>query len=88
VDRILVDIMSVLRDVLMCQVGAAVELVNQRHARDIEQRALDVTPQTTLDALAALSTARDRMAQNSPPLLVLESFLIVLSGRLATSDVS
>jgi DNA polymerase III subunit delta' len=88
VDRILVDIMSVLRDVLMCQVGASVELVNQRHARAIEQRALDTTPQTTLDALEALSTARDRMAQNSPPLLVLESFLIVLSGRLATSDMS
>lgn len=88
VDRILVDIMSVVRDVLMCQVGAAVELVNQRHQAAIEQRALTTTQQATLDALDALATARDRMAQNSPPLLVLESFLIVLSGRLTTSDVS
>jgi len=82
VDRILVDMMSVLRDVLMVQVGASVELVNQRFQSSIEERANATSPLVTLDALDALSQARDRMAQNSPPLLVLESFLIVLSGRL------
>ena len=86
VDRILVDVMSVLRDVLMVQVGASVELVNQRHQGPIEQRASDTTPQATLEALDALTQARERMAQNSPPLLVLESFLIVLSGRLGAAQ--
>jgi DNA polymerase-3 subunit delta' len=88
VDRILVDVMSVLRDVLMVQVGASVELVNQRHQGSIEQRARETTPQATLDALDALTQARERMAQNSPPLLVLESFLIVLSGRLGAAQAS
>jgi DNA polymerase III subunit delta' len=88
VDRILVDVMSVLRDVLMVQVGASVELVNQRHQDAIEQRAQETTPQATLKALDALTQARGRMAQNSPPLLVLESFLIVLSGRLGAARAS
>ena len=88
VDRILVDVMSVLRDVLMVQVEASVELVNQRHQAAIEQRARETTAQATLQALDALTQARERMAQNSPPLLVLESFLIVLSGRLGLPQAS
>lgn len=88
VDRILVDVMSVLRDVLMVQVEASVELVNQRHQAAIEQRGRETTAQATLQALDALTQARERMAQNSPPLLVLESFLIVLSGRLGLPQAS
>jgi DNA polymerase III subunit delta' len=82
VDRIMVDVMSVLRDVLMVQVGAAVELVNQRYQASIEDMAFATTPHHTLASLDALTQARVRMAQNSPPLLVLESLLITISGRL------
>jgi DNA polymerase-3 subunit delta' len=83
VDRILVDVMSVLRDVLMIQVGAGVELVNQRHRPAIISRAGSSRTQLTLDGLDAIDQARARMAQNSPPLLVLEALLIVVSGRAA-----
>jgi hypothetical protein len=38
----------------------------------------------TLDALDAIDQARWRMAQNSPPLLVLEALLIHISGRAST----
>lgn len=82
VDRILVDVMSVLRDVLMVQVGASVELVNQRYQASIEDMAVTTTAQHTVASLDALTQARARMAQNSPPLLVLESLLITISGRL------
>jgi DNA polymerase III subunit delta' len=84
VDRILVDVMSVMRDVLMLQVGAGVELVNQRHSPAITARAENSTTQLTLDALDAVDQARWRMAQNSPPLLVLEALLIHISGRAST----
>jgi DNA polymerase-3 subunit delta' len=82
VDRILVDVMSVLRDVLMLQVGAGVELVNQRHIVAIEDRAVKTTSSLTLSALDAVNQARARMSNNSPPLLVLESLLIQVSGRI------
>jgi DNA polymerase-3 subunit delta' len=82
VDRILVDVMSVLRDVLMLQVGAGVELVNQRHIPAIEDRAANTTSSLTLAALDAVNQARVRMSNNSPPLLVLESLLIQVSGRI------
>jgi DNA polymerase-3 subunit delta' len=74
--------MSVLRDVLMLQVGAGVELVNQRHIPAIEDRAANTTSSLTLSALDAVSQARVRMSNNSPPLLVLESLLIQVSGRI------
>lgn len=84
VDRILVDVMSVLRDVVMLQVGAGVDLVNQRHYPAIRDRAESTPTQLTLDALDAIDDARARMAQNSPPLLVLEALLILISGRATT----
>jgi DNA polymerase-3 subunit delta' len=83
VDRILVDLMSVLRDVLMLQVGAGVELVNQRHVVAIQDRATNTSSSLTLAALDAVNQARERMANNSPPLLVLESLLIRVSGRVS-----
>jgi DNA polymerase-3 subunit delta' len=81
VDRILVDVLSILRDVVMIQVGAGVELVNQSHRAAIEERAWSTSPETTLRALDAVYQARARMAQNSPPLMILEALLITVSGR-------
>jgi DNA polymerase-3 subunit delta' len=81
VDRILVDVLSVLRDVLMLQVDAGVALVNERHRPAIENRAHQTTTTLTLEAIDALNQARARMAQNSPPLMILEALLIIISGR-------
>jgi DNA polymerase-3 subunit delta' len=85
VDRILVDVMSVLRDVVMVQVEAGVELVNEAHRSAISPRAQVTTAELTLSALDALAVARKRMAGNSPPLLVLEALLIAMSGRVPSS---
>ncbi len=81
VDRILVDVLSILRDVLMVQVDAGVELVNYRHREAIEQRAYGTSSALTLEAIDALHQARLRMAQNSPPLMILEALMITMSGR-------
>jgi len=81
VDRILVDLLSVLRDLLMIQVDAGVPLVNARHRPAIEERALNSSTAHTVEAIDAVHVARDRMAQNSPPLMILEALLITISGR-------
>jgi DNA polymerase-3 subunit delta' len=81
VDRILVDVLSVLRDVLMIQVDAGVELVNARHRVAIEEKAFETSTSHTLEAIDAVHGARVRMAQNSPPLMILEALLITISGR-------
>ena len=82
-DRILVDMMSVLRDVLMVQVDAGVDFINVSHGRAIEDRAHTTTPGMTVAALDAIREARERIAHNSPPLLVLEALLISLSPAVS-----
>ena len=82
-DRILVDMMSVLRDVLMVQVDAGVDFINVSHGRAIEDRAHTTTPEMTVEALDAIREARERIAHNSPPLLVLEALLISLSPAVS-----
>jgi len=81
VDRILVDILSILRDVVMVQVGAGVELVNSRHRAAIEHRASSTSSVVSLESIDAVHQARLRMAQNSPPLMILEALMITMSGR-------
>ena len=78
-DRILVDVMSILRDVLMVQVNTGLTFINVTHGPAIEERAAATTPEMTLAALDATREARERIAHNSPPLLVLEALLISLS---------
>jgi DNA polymerase-3 subunit delta' len=82
VDRIATDITSVLRDVLMIQLDAGVELVNLRFAAELEERAGKSTPEHTLSAIDHIQIARDRIAQNTPPQLALEAMLIALTGRI------
>lgn len=82
VDRILTDITSVLRDVLMVQLQTGAPLVNDRFRPAIEQKATTSTPQTTLWLVEEVSQARARMDQNVPPALALEALLIALSGRV------
>jgi DNA polymerase-3 subunit delta' len=83
-DRIMVDVMSVLRDVLMVQVDAGVEPINVSHQPAIQHRATQTTPQMTLQALDAVREGRERIAHNSPPLLVLEALLISLTPAISS----
>ena len=83
IDRIMVDVMSVLRDVVMVQVQAGVDAINVSHGPAIDARAQATTPEMTLAALDAVREARERIAHNSPPLLVLEALLISLSPAVS-----
>ena len=82
VDRILTDITSVLRDVLMVQVGAGTALVNERFRQAIEEKASDHSVEETLWRIDEVSVARARIEQNVPPALALEALLVALSGRV------
>jgi DNA polymerase-3 subunit delta' len=83
IDRIMVDVMSVLRDVLMIQVQAGVDPINVSHGDAIAARAGAMPPEMTVAALDAVREARERISHNSPPLLVLEALLISLSPAVS-----
>lgn len=80
-DRYLLDVHSVLRDVLSRQLGTAAELVNIDVAPEIEQTAGQGSGKVTLGLLEAVQEARDRISGNVPPLLAIEALL----ARIAIS---
>ena len=80
-DRYLLDVHSVLRDVLGRQLGAGGELVNIEVAPEIERVASRGDGRVTLTLLEAVQEARARIAGNVPPLLAIEALL----ARIAIS---
>ena len=80
-DRYLLDVHSVLRDVLSHQLGTSAELVNIDVATEIEQTAGRGSGKVTLGLLEAVQEARDRISGNVPPLLAIEALL----ARIAVS---
>lgn len=75
-DRILVDLMSVYRDVLRLQLDVSENLTNLEFEAQLRQRAGATTAAETLAALDAVAQARTRISSNVAPLLALEAMLI------------
>jgi DNA polymerase-3 subunit delta' len=80
IDRILVDLMSLYRDVLIIQLSAATELVNTELKNQIEQLATNSNASETITRLEAISTARIRIGANVRDLMVLESVAVALKN--------
>lgn len=76
VDRVLVDLLSVYRDVLMVQLGARLPPVNAAWSAQVEALAHSTRPTATLQVLEAIGDARRRLPANVPPLLALEAMLV------------
>ena len=79
IDRSLMDILSVYRDVIAVQTGARGDLVNE----EVRDQVLDVarrsTPESNIRRIDAIFTAREQMMEfNTPPLLALESMMVAL----------
>ncbi|MGO4147746.1 DNA polymerase III subunit delta' [Paenarthrobacter sp. YAF11_1] len=73
-DRTLTDLLSFYRDVLIIQLGNAVELVNVELKSELEDYAGSSTPETTLARMDAINKARVRITTtNVAPLLAVES---------------
>jgi DNA polymerase-3 subunit delta' len=80
VDRGLMDLVSVYRDVLAIQLGAPGELVNEELRPVVEQLARASTPELNIRRIDAVFAAREQMLEfNVPPLLALESAMVALS---------
>ncbi|WP_402373822.1 DNA polymerase III subunit delta' [Isoptericola rhizosphaerae] len=77
-DRAMVDLLSLYRDVLVVQLGADVDLVNAAHADVVRSLARDATPEQTVRRMDAIGTARERLEGNVAPLLALEAMAIAL----------
>lgn len=76
IDRILVDLMSVFRDVIRLQLGAEGELINSENEASLREVAARRSTAQTLAAIEAVEQARERLASNVAPALVLEAVLI------------
>ncbi|WP_104043093.1 DNA polymerase III subunit delta' [Arthrobacter sp. ZGTC412] len=73
-DRTLTDLLSFYRDVLIIQLGNAVELVNVELRSELEEFASRSTPEATLARMDAINKARERITTtNVAPLLTIES---------------
>jgi len=81
IDRVLVDLMSLYRDLALLQLGAGLELVNESIRGDLDVASRESTAQQSLAALDAIAIARRRIEGNVPPTLALEAMLISASGR-------
>lgn len=84
VDRVLVDLLSVYRDVLVAQLRAGLPPVNAVWSAEVAALADRTRPTATLKALEAIGDARRRLPANVPPLLALEAMLVsAVLARLA-----
>jgi DNA polymerase-3 subunit delta' len=75
-DRILVDLMSLYRDILLLQLGVGVEPVNLAIYSELTVASRGASPAQTLATLDAISVARQRIEGNVAPALALEAMLV------------
>jgi DNA polymerase-3 subunit delta' len=76
IDRILTDLLSLYRDILMVQLDTGVPLVNAELHGRILAVARASSPEQTLASMDAIRTARERIEGNVAPALALEAMLV------------
>ena len=77
-DRAIVDLIAFYRDVLVLQLGAASDLVNDEMRPQLERVAAESTPEDTLRRVDALERTRNLLEANVQPLLAFESLTVAL----------
>ena len=82
IDRILVDLMSLYRDIMTLQLAANADLVNADLRNQLEEVATSSTPAQTIAKLEAMSQARVRISSNVRDLMVLEALAISLRRKI------
>jgi DNA polymerase III subunit delta' len=76
IDRILVDLTTLYRDIMMVQLGRAQSVINQEVLSELQSAAVSSTPEATLATMDAIALARQRIESNVAPLLALEAMLV------------
>ncbi len=83
IDRVLTDLQSLFRDVVVVQFGRDGGLINLELESDIRALAAAWSPERTLVVLDRIAETRRNLEQNVAPALALESMLVtVASGRV------
>lgn len=75
-DRILVDLLSVYRDVLRLQLGVSEDLINVEFETELRAAAAARSSEDTLATMEAIGEARERIDANVAPALAMEALLI------------
>lgn len=81
IDRIMVDLLSVYRDILLLQLRYPGEPINSAILPRLETAAAACAPQDTLATMDAIATARTRIEGNVAPALALEAMLVTAIRR-------
>ncbi|WP_019181623.1 DNA polymerase III subunit delta' [Microbacterium yannicii] len=83
IDRVLTDLESMFRDVLMLQFGRDDVLINRELEPDLRGLATAWSPERTLTVVDRIAQTRENLELNAAPTLALESMLVtVASGRI------
>ena len=77
-DRALLDIATLYRDILMVQSGQSGDLINKDLLEVVNESATRTTPSTTLARLQAVMEARKNLGHNAAPLLTVEAMMLEL----------
>lgn len=78
IDRALVDVLALYRDVIMLQLGVRTELVNEEMRPSIDRLARSGSAAATLRRMEAVVAAREALQANALPLLQLEAMALAL----------
>jgi DNA polymerase-3 subunit delta' len=76
IDRIMVDLLSLYRDILLLQLGVETEPINLSIYTKLVAASAKSTAQETLATMDAIATARRRIESNVTPALALEAMLV------------
>lgn len=83
-DRIMLDLLSLYRDVYTVQSGADAQLINTDMEAVISQLASQSTPDATVARMDVIAKKRQDLTMNVSPLLLMESLLVALRPQAAT----
>lgn len=77
-DRALLDIATLYRDILLIQSDALDSIINTDLVSEITKIANSTTPEATLAKLEAIMSSRTNLAHNAAPLLTIEALMVSL----------
>jgi len=77
-DRALLDIATLYRDILLIQSDALDSIINTDLISEITKIANSTTPEATLTKLEAIMSSRTNLAHNAAPLLTIEALMVSL----------
>jgi DNA polymerase-3 subunit delta' len=77
-DRALLDIATLYRDILLIQANSLDSIINTDLISEITKISNSTTPEATLAKLEAIMSARTNLSHNAAPLLTIEALMVSL----------